>query len=297
MKLINSAIMAQAVFGTSGTATGYDDPAHAGGWALFLMSGTLPTTDSQMAAAFNQKSIADLFNKSLGIVRNPLLSVSNGTILNLRPRAAYVPKGVSLYGAVGGVTLSQLLPNRITRTASSDRAISRILCTPAALGDYSVTVGTDDFTMEFDTAVRFSHIKLYGTSPLSGTFVAVDDNGVETSMGTRTATTGDASVYAFSNPITAKKFRLKYVAGTSHAPFALLSDTTQPDGTALTLPTWAVFAHVNTYVHGSFEGTDDLMFLADTVGSSGPFGVVGPFAGNTANIIYCPKIRFLPRSV
>ncbi|QQO90227.1 hypothetical protein pEaSNUABM5_00085 [Erwinia phage pEa_SNUABM_5] len=298
MKLINSAIMAQAVYGTSiqGT-TGWDDPAHAGGWALFLMSGTVPTTDSQMAAAFNQKSIADLFNKSLGIVRQPLLSVSNGTILNLRPRAPYVPKGVSLWGTVGSVSLSQILPNRIRRTASTDRAISRLMCTPSAGGDYMTTVGAEDFVIEFDTAVRFSHYKRYGTDTVNGTWVAVADNGTETSLGTATALAADTSVFAFSNPQTSKVFKLKYLANTAHAPFAMLSDTEQPTATELTLPTWAVFAHVNTFVHGSFEATDDLMFIADTVGDMGPFQVVGPFAGNKANIIYCPKIRFLPRSV
>lgn len=296
MKLINSAIMAQAVFGTSGTASGYDDPAHSGGWTLFLMSGTMPTTESQMAAVFNQRSVADLFNVSLGIVRNPLLSVSNGTILNLRPRAPYVPKGASLYGTVGALNLSQLLPNRVTRTGSTDRAISRIVCAPSTVGDYSTTVGAEDFTVEFDQAVRVSHIKLFGSSPLSGVIVAVDDSGVETSMGNRTVVSGDASVYSFANPQTAKRFRLKYAANTLHAPFTLLSDTTMPTATELALPTWAVLAHANTFVHGDFEGSDSIMYLADAVGASGPFNVVGPFASNKANIIYCPKIRFLPRS-
>lgn len=297
MKLINSAAMAQAVFGTSGTATGYDDTAHSGGWTLFLMSGTLPTTDNQMASAFNQKSIADLYNKSLGIVRSPLLSVSNGTILNLRPRSPYVPKGVSLFGTIGSTLLSSLLPNRIRRTAQTDRTISRFVCAPGTNGDFSTTVGTDDVVVEFDTAVRFSHCKRYGTEAMTGQWVAVDDSGVETSLGVLVATAADTSVSAFSNPQTSKVFKLKYAANTTHAPVGMLSDTTMPDGTALTLPTWAVFAHANTLVHGSFEATDDLMFLADNVGDSGPFQVVGPFANNKANIIYCPKIRFLPRSV
>lgn len=297
MKLINSAIMAQAVFGTNGTQTGYDDISHSGGWTLFLMGGTIPTTDSQMAAVFNQKSLADLFNASLGIVRNPLLSITNNTILNLRPRAPYVPKGASLWGSVGTVNLSQLMPNRIRRTASSDRAISRLTCMPSGLGDFSVTLGTDDMVIEFDTEVRLSHIKVYGTSAVVSTFVAVSDTGSETTLGSRTSLVSDSSIQAFANPQTSKVFKIKYVANGNHAPFALLSDTTQPTATELTLPTWAVFAHTNTYVHGSFDASDDIMFLADTVGSSGPFNVVGPFAGNKANIIYCPKIRFMPRSV
>lgn len=298
MKLINSAIMAQAVYGTNILNTnGWDDTAHAGGWTLFLMGGTQPTTDSQMAQAFVQTSIADLYNKSLGIVRQPLLSLSNNTILNLRPRASYVPKGVSLWGTVGSVTLTHLLPNRIRRTAQTDRTISRFVCMPGATGDFSVTVGTDDVVVEFDTAVRFSHCKRFGTDTLTGQWVAVDDSGVETSMGTLSALTADTSVFAFSNPQTSKVFKLKYAVATGHAPLAMLSDTTQPTATALTVPTWAVFAHANTFVHGSFDATDDLMFFADTVGDAGPFKMIAPIQGNQNNIVYCPKVRFMPRSL
>lgn len=298
MKLINSAIMAQAVYGTSILNTaGWDDTAHAGGWTLFLMGGTQPTTDSQMAQAFAQNSIADLFNKSLGIVRQPLMSFSNGTILNLRPRASYVPKGVSLWGTVGSLSLTHLLPNRIRRTAQTDRTISRFVCMPSATGDFSTCVGTDDVVVEFDSPVRFSHCKRFGTDGLSGQWVAVDDSGVETSMGTLTVVSGDTSVFAFSNPQTSKTFKLKYAAATAHAPLAMLSDTTQATGTALTVPTWAVFAHSNTFVHGSFEATDDLMFFADTVGDAGPFKMIAPIAGNQNNTVYCPKVRFMPRSL
>ena len=298
MKLINSAIMAQAVYGTSAlNTTGWDDTAHAGGWTLFLMGGTQPTTDSQMAQAFVQTSIADLYNKSLGIVRQPLMSFSNGTILNLRPRAPYVPKGVSLWGAVNGTALTHLLPNRIRRTAQTDRTISRFVCMPGATGDYSTCVGTDDVVVEFDSPVRFSHCKRFGTDTLTGQWVAVDDAGVEKSMGTLTVVSGDGSVVKFSNPQTSKTFKLKYADASYHAPLAMLSDTTQPTDTALTMPTWAVFAHSNTFVHGSFDATDDLMFFADTVGDAGPFKMIGPIAGNQNNIVYCPKVRFLPRSV
>jgi len=298
MKLINSAIMAQAVYGTSiPNTSGWDDTAHAGGWTLFLMPGTQPTTDSQMAQAFVQTSIADLYNKSLGIVRQPLLSFSNNTILNLRPRASYIPKGVSLWGAVGNVTLTHLLPNRIRRTAQTDRTISRFVCMPGATGDFSTTVGTDDVVVEFDAPVRFSHCKRFGTDGLTGQWVVVADDGTETSLGTLSATVADSTVFAFSNPQTGKTFKLKYAAAQTHAPIAMLSDTTQPSSTALAVPTWAVFAHVNTFVHGSFDATDDLMFFSDTVGDTGPFKMIAPIAANQNNIVYCPKVRFLPRSL
>lgn len=299
MKIINTRQMAQAVVGSASNVAGVlNDPNVGAGWNIFAFSGKLPTSDAGFAAAFNQKSLADMYNQAIGIVRNPVTGTENGNVIALALQSQYVPKGVSYYGTVGTAALAvnQLLPNRITRSGFTDRNITLPLGVGSVASLYS-RFASSNTDIEFDTAVTVTHIKFIGTVSDGFTLVALSDDGAtEYTLGSATAVAGEATCLALSTPRAAKRYRYKYSGTTSSMPRILLSSVDAAPSAAATAPTWAAFTHCNTFTHGSIDYSDDIMFAAGACGTSGPFKIVGDVIPNQKTIMYCPKLRFTTRS-
>lgn len=303
MKILNTRIMAQAVVGsTANTAALLNDPNVGAGWNIFAFNGKVPTSDAGFAAAFNQKSLADMYNQSLGIVRNPVTGIESGNVIAMTLQSQYVPKGVSYYGTIGStaanvISVTQLLPARVTRTGFTDRCITWLLGSgsvpmPSGRMDGSVI----DF--EFDEAVTWTHIKWNTTTALSGntmTLWSVADDGTETAMGTYGRYDSLVDVSAIQYPQRSKKYRLKNLTGAQYV-FTMLSSVDAAPTAIATAPTWAALAHCNTLTHGDIDYSDNIMFAAGACGNQGPFKIVGDVVPNKKNVMFCPKLRFTPRS-
>lgn len=299
MKIINTRIMAQAVVGTNAnTAALLNDPNVGAGWNIFAFSGKLPTSKEGFEAAFNNKSLADMYNQAIGIVRNPITGIENGNVIALALQSQYIPKGVSYYGTVGtpAIVVSQLVPHRIISSGFTDRNITPLMGSgsgnsPAA----RMTVSDIDF--EFDTAVTVTHIK-YNTTPASAlTLVAVNDQGQEITLGSASAIAGDSTCLALSAPVASKRYRYKVSSTTAvSAMRILLSSVDVPSSVAVASPTWAALAHCNTFTHGDTDYSDSIMYTAGAVGNQGPFKLVDQVIPNQKTLMYCPKLRFTQRS-
>lgn len=297
MKIINTRTMAQSVVGTNTNAAAIiADPNVGAGWNLFAFSGKLPTSKEGFEAAFNNKSLADMYNASIGIVRNPITGVESGNVLTLALQSQYIPKGVSYYGPIGSANLvvSQLVPHRITRSGITDRNISVLIGLGSTTTLYQRFAQTDvDF--EFDTDVTVKYLKYSGTPSNSFTIVAVDDSGVESSLGTTSAIAGDATCLVLATPKASKKYRLKATGTAVQRSFIMLSEDV-PTATPATSPTWAALAHCNTLTHGDINYSDEIMYAAGAVGTQGPFKMVDQVIPNQKSLMYCPKLRFTQRS-
>lgn len=299
MKIINTRIMAQSVVGTNANnATMLNDPNAGAGWNLFAFSGKLPTSKEGFDAAFNNKSLADMYNQAIGFVRNPITGIENGNVIALALQSQYIPKGVSYYGPIGtaATVVSQLMPHRITRSGITDRDVTLIMGSgsgnvPAA------RMGGVDIDFEFDTPVTVTHVK-YNTTPNSiFSLVAVDDQGQEVSLGNAAAIAGDSTCLALSAPVASKRYRYKSSTATSvTAMRVLLSSVDTPPASAVTSPSWAALAHCNTFTHGDTDYSDNIMFTAGAVGTQGPFKLTDQVYPNQKNMMYCPKLRFTQRS-
>lgn len=299
MKIINNRIMAQSAIGTStNVANLMFDPAIGGGWNILAFTGKLPTSKEGFDAAFNNKSLADMYNTSVGLVRSPITGIENGNVIALALQSQYIPKGVSYYGTVGSANLvvSQLLPNRIIRSGITDRNISLFLGGGNVPLPAARFAGTDmDF--EFDAAVTITHIKFNNTVADAFTLVAVTDTGVEQTLGTSAAIAGDALCYALSAPKASKKYRFKSSSTTANSMMRIfLSSVDVPSGTAVTSPTWAALTHCNTFTHGDTDYSDEIMYAAMAVGNQGPFKLVSDVIPSQKTLMYCPKFRFTQRS-
>lgn len=308
MKIIDSHVRAQSMFGLrNNTYVGSETaqsrhPFTGAAWTAFLMPGNLPADEAAIAAIFKQDSLADLYNKSIGVARGIASFITKTNIVHLVPQANFYYKGVSFYKRQWGVNFRALMPNRITETASSKRSLTQLLAgTSLADADFRPeTVGLGSLIVEFDNPVKLTHIQRNGLSFIY-TVNAIDDLGVETSLGTWSPMSGDTTMYVASNPISAKRFRI-FATGTytTMAPITLLSDTeayTAPPA----LPNWVVVAHTNTRVCGDFEKSPLIPYFAEEV-SHGVDAAPKPFTlrtllQNDDNILYCPKIRFNNRRI
>ena len=301
MKIINTRTMAQAVVGSNAnTAALVTDPNVGAGWNIFAFSGKLPTSKEGFEAAFNNKSLADMYNQSIGIVRNPITGIENGNVIALALQSQYIPKGVSYYGTIGTAALvvSQLMPHRITRSGVTDRDITLIMGAGTAAVP-AARQGGMDIDIEFDAAVTVTHVKFNGTTTNDAfTLVALSDDGqTEYSLGTATAIAGDTQTLGLSTPRASKRYRYKFAKPTNvTAMRTLLSSVDVPSASAVTSPTWAALAHCNTFTHGDINYSDEIMFTADAVGTQGPFKLIGQVIPNQKNMMYCPKLRFTQRS-
>lgn len=301
MKIIDNGARATAMIGTSETSTGRNDIAHKDGWSMFLMSGNVPSTEADVAAVFDTNSLADMYNKSLGVCPSPIQALGDSNRILFPSKILYVPKGVSQDAKVGSTQLYRLLPARIRKNVYTDRAISMIACTPGSDGDVGTSVGASDMVVEFDTDVTITHVRRTcgNTSAIMQTLALVNSDGTETSLGAYTASSDDASVYSVATPATGKVFKIKYAANTSrsavYATLALLSSSTTPDGSVQTSPTWYVLAHCNSHLAGPYNPVRDVMYLADAFGPNNPFSVLTSLANNVLNYVYCPTIRFTSR--
>lgn len=308
MKIIDSHIRAQSMFGVRNLTLGGSEttttrhPFTGAAWTAFVMPGNLPANEDAAALVFKQDSIADLYNKSIGVARGIASFLVKTNVVQLVPQANFLFKGVCFYKRQWGINFRALIPNRIVETDSSKRSLTQLLAGQSlADADFRPeTVGLGSIIVEFDTAVRLSHIQRNGLSFIYS-INAIDDLGVETSLGTWSPMTGDFSMYAASNPQTAKRFRI-FATGTftTMAPITLLSDstayTTPPD-----LGNWVVVAHTNTRVCGDFEKSALIPYIAEELGH-GNGGDPKPFTLRTLvpdadNILYCPKIRFNNRRI
>lgn len=299
MKIINTRIMAQAVAGTNAnTAALLNDPNVCAGWNIFAFSGKLPTSKEGFEEAFNNKSLADMYNQAIGIVRNPITGIENGNVIALALQSQYIPKGVSYYGTVGtpAIVVSQLVPHRITRSGFTDRNITPLM----GAGNIGVPLARSpqmDIDFEFDTPVTIKYLKYSATPNNSFILVAVNDNGGEIQLGATSALNGDANCRVLSSPVASKKYRYKYNAsGGPHVPHVFLSDVDVPSSVVATSPTWAVLAHCNTFTHGDTDYSDSIMYTAGAVGNQGPFKLVDQVIPNQKTLMYCPKLRFTQRS-
>lgn len=300
MKIINTRIMAQAAVGTNANnASLLQDPNVGAGWNIFAFSGKLPTSKEGFEAAFNNKSLADMYNKSIGIVRNPITGIENGNVIALALQSQYIPKGVSYYGTIGTAALvvSQLLPHRITRSGVTDRNITLIMGAGTSYVPAPRNLNTDiDF--EFDTAVTVTHVKFNTTVRDAFQLVALSDDGLtEYQLGSAVAIAGDATCLALDAPRASKRYRYKSASTSAQSAMrTLLSSVDVPSATAVTSPTWAALAHCNTFTHGDINYSDEIMFTADAVGTQGPFKLIDQVIPNKKNMMYCPKLRFTQRS-
>ncbi|WOL24658.1 hypothetical protein fHeYen902_312c [Yersinia phage fHe-Yen9-02] len=293
MKFINSHIQAQVIYGASSQSANYIQPYSGGGWTIFAMPGSLPADETAVNTRFNTKSLADLYNKSLGIVKSPVLSISKSVNLNLAPISNYTPKGVSYFGTIGGISYTQLQPHSIVETDVTKRDITPMVSTAviSPLGVSPLVRNTFDFV--FDSEVKLTHVKRFlSTSTVPTTLFAVSDTGVESSSGTLTVLAADSSVWKLANPLTSKRFRLKFDASTMFSTFLLLSDTTQATSDTLEQPGWVVFAPGNTIGVGDTAFSDNIPWIAEKCEAAGPFVILPPIKANVQNTMYCPKIRF-----
>ena len=299
MKIINTRVMAQSMIGTNAnTAALVSDPSAGAGWNIFAFSGKLPTSKEGFAAAFDQRSLADMYNKSIGIVRNPITGVENGNVIAMALQSQYIPKGVSYYGTIGtaAIVVSQLVPHRIIRSGATDRNITPLMGS-GNIGAPLARSPQMNIDFEFDNPVTIKYLKYNATPNNSFILVAVNDNGDEIQLGATSALTGDANCRVLAAPVASKKYRYKYNAsGGPHVPHVFLSDVDVPSSVAVTSPTWAVLAHCNTLTHGDINYSDEIMFTAGAVGNQGPFRIVGDVVPNKKTMMYCPKLRFSQRS-
>ena len=299
MKIINTRIMAQAVAGTNAnTAALLNDPNVCAGWNIFAFSGKLPTSKEGFEAAFNNKSLADMYNQAIGIVRNPITGIENGNVIALALQSQYIPKGVSYYGTVGtpAIVVSQLVPHRITRSGFTDRNITPLMGA-GTIGVPLARFPQMDIDFEFDTPVTIKYLKYSATPNNSFIIVAVNDNGDEIQLGATSALNGDANCRVLASPVASKKYRYKYNAsGGPHVPHVFLSDVDVPSSVVATSPTWAALAHCNTFTHGDTDYSDSIMYTAGAVGNQGPFKLVDQVVPNQKTLMYCPKLRFTQRS-
>lgn len=299
MKIINNRIMAQAVVGsTNNQANLLADPNVGAGWNLFAFAGKAPTSKEGFDAAFDNTSLADMYNKAIGFVRNPITGIEFGNVIALGLQSRYIPKGVSYYGPIGtaATVVSQLMPHRITRSGYTDRDITILMGSGTTAVPAARYIGTVvDF--EFDQAVTITHAK-YNAAPSSAfTLVALSDDGqTEYGLGTATAIAGDATCMALASPRAAKRYRYKYSGNVSSVMRVLLSSVDVPSAAVQTAPTWAALAHCNTFAHGDTDYSNQIMYTAGEVGVNGPFKMVDDIVPNRANTIYCPKLRFTQRS-
>ncbi|QZE57629.1 hypothetical protein pEaSNUABM17_00083 [Erwinia phage pEa_SNUABM_17] len=299
MKIINTRIMAQSVLGSiTNTAGLINDPNVGAGWNIFAFSGKLPTSKEGFEAAFNNKSLADMYNQAIGIVRNPITGIENGNVIALALQSQYIPKGVSYYGTIGtaAIVVSQLVPHRITRSVTTDRNITPLIGA-GSIGAPLARFPQMDIDFEFDTPVTIKYLKYNATPNNSFILVAVNDNGDEIQLGATSALAGDANCRVLSSPVASKKYRYKYNAsGGPHVPHVFLSDVDVPSSAAVTSPTWAALAHCNTFTHGDINYSDEIMFTAGAVGTQGPFKLTEQVIPSKKNMMYCPKLRFTQRS-
>lgn len=299
MKIINTRIMAQSVLGSiTNTAGLINDPNVGAGWNIFAFSGKLPTSKEGFEAAFNNKSLADMYNQAIGIVRNPITGIENGNVIALALQSQYIPKGVSYYGTIGtaAIVVSQLVPHRITRSVTTDRNITPLIGA-GSIGAPLARFPQMDIDFEFDTPVTIKYLKYNAAPNNSFILVAVNDNGDEIQLGATSALTGDTNCRVLASPVASKKYRYKYNAsGGPHVPHVFLSDVDVPSSVAVTSPTWAALAHCNTFTHGDINYSDEIMFTAGAVGTQGPFKLTEQVIPSKKNMMYCPKLRFTQRS-
>lgn len=295
MKVISNNVMAQAMVG-SPVSTGVADPNVGGGWVLLAFSGKLPTSKEGFEATFNTRSVADMYNKAIGIVRNPLTGVEGNTVITLALQSQYIPKGVSYYGTIGSANtpVSQLVPDRIVRSAFTDRNITSVLACGSLPAPADRAVADVDF--EFDTPVTIKYLKYASTVSNSYSLVAVTDEGVEQGVGAMTAVSGEANCFSLATPRTSKKFRFKKVGTEAQRAVIFLTDVEQAPSVAATSPTWVALMHCNTLAHGDIDYSDEVMFAAAAVGTQGPFKIVGEVIPNQKTLMFCPKLRFSQRS-
>lgn len=308
MKIIDTHIRAQSMFGLrNNTWVGSETaqsrhPFTGAAWTAFIMPGDLPANESAIAQIFKQDSLADLYNKSIGVARGLASFIVKTNVVQFVPQANFFYKGVSFYKRQWGVNYRALMPNRITETATSKRTLTQLLAgTCLADADFRPeTVGLGSIIVEFDNPVRLTHIQRNGLSFIY-TVNAIDDQGVETSLGTWSPMSGDTTMYVASNPQTAKRFRI-FATGTftTMGPITLLTDVT--DYTAPpALGNWVVVAHTNTRVCGDFEKSPLIPYFAEVLGHGNdatqkPF-TLRALASDAENILYCPKIRFNNRRI
>ena len=299
MKIINNRIMAQLMVGTSANAAPLvADPNVGAGWNIFAFSSKLPTSKEGFDAAFNNKSLADMYNTSIGMIRNPISGVESGNVLTLALQSQYIPKGVSYYGTIGSANTVayQLMPHRIIRAGFTDRSIGLIVGSGSTL--IPPARFSSDVDFEFDTPITVTHVKFTGSATDAFTLVAVSDDGLtETALGNATAIAGDALCLALSAPVASKRYRYKFNKPTLNtAQRVLLTTVNQPDATPATAPTWAVLAHCNTLTHGNTDYSDEIMYCAGAVGNQGPYKIIGDIIPAQKTVMYCPKLRFTQRS-
>lgn len=298
MKIINTRTMAQSVIGSGSNSTSYlNDPCSGAGWNIFAFSGKLPTSKEGFDAAFNNKSLADMYNAAIGIVRNPITGIENGNVIALALQSQYIPKGVSYYGTIGSanIVVSQLVPNRIIRSGTTDRNILPVLgCGSIGIPNSRLSAAPIDF--EFDAPVTIKYLK-YPIAPSNAySLVAVNDAGEETSLGNGSALAGDSTIWTLPSPVASKKYRLKPTGTGTQVPMIFLSSDDAASSSPVTSPTWAALAHCNTLTHGDINYSDEIMYCAGAVGNQGPFKLVDHVIPNKKTMMYCPKLRFTQRS-
>ncbi len=301
MKIINGRAMAQSVLGSNvSLAAQVADPNVGAGWTLFAFSGDMPTSKEGFNEKFNSRSLADLYNNSLGLVRSAVSGVVNGNTISLVQNPQYTPKGVCYYGTIGSALTParQVLPNRITRSAFTDRNIT-LLTSKSSAGSASGRFGGNNVDFEFDVATTITHIKYGNNGPTTNfNLVALSDDGLtEYGLGLNTSVAGEPSCYALASPRAAKRYRFKNINGVNTTTALTLLTTVDAASTvAQTKPTWFVLAHCNTFTHGDYDYSDEIMFCAASCGNLGPFNIVGQVMPAERTTLYCPKLRFKPRS-
>lgn len=307
MKIIDSHIRAQSMFGSNASLVDANSrhPFTGSGWTAFLMPGSFPSTEAQVEERFNKESLADLYNKCVGVSRGILNNITQADIVHLIPQARYDHKGVSYFKTIGAVDYRLLMPNSIDETAVTKRTVTHILA-GESLGTggawfSSETFDSGDMVVEFDTEVNLTHLYRNGGGSMIFKVSALDTDNTATSLGTFTTDPADPNLFIAANPQTAKRFILSAVASSNSSmnSICLLSKDQPYSDNPETLPKWLVLAHTNTRVCGDHEYSLRIPYLAEFVSQGSAESV--PFTlrridMQNENVLFCPKMRFANRS-
>ena len=292
MLVVNCDVRAQAFAGSHNTNNPEaKESTRGGGWSLFFFTGNLPTTEEEVKAVFNTLSLADMYNKSVGIAKSSYKQVFGRSLIEQHPQMEYQAKGASYCERIGNGSLTMLTPDRIVENSSTKKTISMIAAHTTS-GLKKEFRGEDDYIIEFDNPVTLTHLKLYGAEDKCDIVSLVTSGGVEIEQSLGVVSKVSEGLFAFGSPVESTRYKIKHTAESGVVQtMDFLSNMTTPQQEALPKPSWCVLAHTNLLAHGDIHNSGQIMYIADHVRNEGPYVTSTNLSADKVNFVYCPKIR------